>query len=161
MLVTTMRSNDAFRGLPHDVFFFTMLQEFVARAVGVDVGEYVHCVGSLHVYDSDQERVAAYLNEGCQPTTQPMPSMPPGDQRSALATVLDLERRIRTEANFDPPDDVLDDYWMDLIRLLLAYRASRAENAAELKRHLDSLSSARYRPYVEDKGYSQGASTLA
>jgi len=29
-LLTNMRSNDAFIGLPHDIFAFTMLQEIMA-----------------------------------------------------------------------------------------------------------------------------------
>lgn len=34
-MLTTMRSNDAYIGLPHDVFCFTMLQEVLARTLGV------------------------------------------------------------------------------------------------------------------------------
>ncbi len=37
-MVTTMRSNDAYLGLPHDVFCFTMLQEIIARSLGLDIG---------------------------------------------------------------------------------------------------------------------------
>src|ERR1700690_496760 len=36
-MITYMRSNDAFWGLPHDVFAFTMLQEYVARTIGVEL----------------------------------------------------------------------------------------------------------------------------
>jgi thymidylate synthase len=34
-MFTNMRSNDAFLGLPHDVFAFTMLQEIVARTLNL------------------------------------------------------------------------------------------------------------------------------
>lgn len=37
-----MRSNDAYLGFPHDVFFFTMIQELVARSLGIRVGDYHH-----------------------------------------------------------------------------------------------------------------------
>jgi thymidylate synthase len=37
-MVTTMRSNDAYLGLPHDVFCFTMLQEIIARSLGREIG---------------------------------------------------------------------------------------------------------------------------
>ena len=40
-MVTHMRSNDAFRGLPHDIFAFTMLQEILARSLSVDLGTVV------------------------------------------------------------------------------------------------------------------------
>src|SRR5262245_55123087 len=36
--VTYMRSNDAFLGLPHDIFAFTMLQEILARSLSVELG---------------------------------------------------------------------------------------------------------------------------
>ena len=45
----TLRSNDAYWGLPHDVFCFTMLQEMMARRLGVEIGEYYQYVGSMHV----------------------------------------------------------------------------------------------------------------
>src|SRR5216684_3838299 len=53
-MLTHMRSNDAFLGLPHDVFAFTFLQEIIARSVGVELGLYKHAVGSLHLYDKHQ-----------------------------------------------------------------------------------------------------------
>ena len=59
-----MRSNDAFKGLPHDVFCFTMLQEIFARTLGVHVGVYKHAVGSLHLYDKDRQKANQYLKEG-------------------------------------------------------------------------------------------------
>ena len=49
-LFVCMRSNDAFMGLPHDVFAFTMLQELVARLIGCELGHYHHFVSSLHLY---------------------------------------------------------------------------------------------------------------
>lgn len=36
-LLTSMRSNDAYIGLPHDVFAFTMLQEIIANTIGVEL----------------------------------------------------------------------------------------------------------------------------
>jgi thymidylate synthase len=46
-----MRSNDLIYGWCNDVPFFTILQEMVAAKLGVDVGTYTHCSGSLHVYE--------------------------------------------------------------------------------------------------------------
>jgi thymidylate synthase len=40
-LFVCMRSNDAFMGLPHDVFAFTMLQELVARLIGCELGNII------------------------------------------------------------------------------------------------------------------------
>jgi thymidylate synthase len=44
-MFTSMRSNDAFLGLPHDIFSFTMLQEILARDLSVGLGSYKHAVG--------------------------------------------------------------------------------------------------------------------
>lgn len=48
---TVMRSNDAWWGLPYDVFQFTQLQLTIARALGVMPGRYTHTTWSLHIYD--------------------------------------------------------------------------------------------------------------
>lgn len=39
--LTSMRSNDAFLGLPHDIFAFTMLQEIIAQSIGAKLGTYI------------------------------------------------------------------------------------------------------------------------
>lgn len=57
VMLTHMRSNDAWRGLAYDVFVFTQLQQAVAAALGLKVGTYHHHVGSFHIYDSDLEAI--------------------------------------------------------------------------------------------------------
>ena len=52
-LITTMRSNDIWLGLPYDVFNFTCMQIQMAMELGVEVGVYCHNVGSLHMYEQD------------------------------------------------------------------------------------------------------------
>lgn len=65
-MFVSMRSNDAYLGLPHDIFAFTMLQELIARSVGMEIGEYKHCAGSLHLYEEHFESAFNFLNEGWQ-----------------------------------------------------------------------------------------------
>lgn len=48
-----MRSNDLFRGLPHNVVQFTSLQEVFAGWLGLEVGTYHHYSDSLHLYEKD------------------------------------------------------------------------------------------------------------
>lgn len=52
-LTTYMRSNDIWKGFPYDVFAFTALQIKMAFELGVEIGEYHHIAGSLHLYESD------------------------------------------------------------------------------------------------------------
>ncbi len=89
------RSNDAFLGLSHDIFSFTMLQEIVARTLSVEVGTYKHAVGSLHLNDRNRRAARRYLEEGWQSTTICMPPMPPGDPWNSIGKVLRAEREIR------------------------------------------------------------------
>jgi len=88
---TNMRSNDAFLGLPHDVFAFTMLQELLARTVGSEVGKYCHSVGSLHLYDEHRSQARAYLDEGYQSHVE-MPAMPTGDPWKCAAKMGDVRK---------------------------------------------------------------------
>lgn len=94
-LVVFMRSNDVYIGFPHDVFCFTMIQELVARWAGVDLGEYTHFAGSLHLYDSDADAAQRFLEEGFFEKTE-MPPMAPGDPSAALDEVLSFEALTRS-----------------------------------------------------------------
>lgn len=58
-LIVTMRSNDVWLGMPYDIWCFTRLQLMIAGCLDVDVGQYIHQVGSLHVYDKNVERLEA------------------------------------------------------------------------------------------------------
>lgn len=133
-LLVNMRSNDVFKGLPHDVFSFTMLQEIIARSVNLDVGTYKHCVGSLHLYTnddeeeakrgnttSDRDKVLSYLNEGYF-TTTPMPPMPAGDPWAAIECLRKFEESARVNGNILAHDICGSDYWNDLCRLLAFFR---------------------------------------
>jgi thymidylate synthase len=67
-MLTTMRSNDAYIGLPHDIFCFTMLQEVLVRTLGVGLGPYSHFVGSLHLYDENREETQQCIStKACRP----------------------------------------------------------------------------------------------
>lgn len=52
---THMRSNDIWMGAPYDMFSFCFLHMLMAMEMGVDIGEYHHYAGSLHLYKRDYE----------------------------------------------------------------------------------------------------------
>lgn len=129
---THMRSNDAFFGLPHDIFTFTMLQEIAARELGVGLGKYTHSVASLHLYHDSaatEDRTAnnstsgaeAYYREGLHDFS-PMPEMPLGNPWKSIEQVKVAEREIRT-GNIDylAPEN-LDPYWRDFIELFRIHK---------------------------------------
>jgi thymidylate synthase len=131
-----MRSNDAFMGLPHDIFAFTMLQELIARSLGVEVGQYRHAVGSLHLYTPNTQAVHDYLAEGFQESVS-MPPMPTGDPWPAVKRLLKAESAVRRGKQ--PVFDNLDPYWADLVRLLQVFRYSRDRARPEERDLLDDI----------------------
>ena len=148
-LVTNMRSNDIILGLTHDVFCFTMLQEILARQLGFGLGSYSHIVGSLHLYDKNLNAAQNYLKEGWQPTTNPMPPMPPGDPWPALNELKLLEANIRTSMPFEELHETnLDPYWADIAKLFAIFRSHKEGQPAEAKRIIGTLSSEYYAPFV-------------
>jgi len=127
-LQVSMRSNDAYKGLPHDVFAFTMLQEIIARELNIELGEYYHSVGSLHLYSGDKAKVKEYLNEGFQPTTLPMPPMPLGSPWKSIDFLLGVEARSRVDEPVDISDVQIDQYWLDLAKLIQIHSLFLAKN---------------------------------
>ena len=149
-MLTHMRSNDAFIGLPHDVFCFTMLQEIVASDLSVEVGTYRHMVGSLHIYESEVDAARRFLNEGWQSSHERMPSMPAGDPWPAISTLLDAERQIRTEGTFDDAKlDGVGAYWADLVGLLRVFRCRRDNNLEGIRAARGRMSSRLYFPFID------------
>jgi thymidylate synthase len=120
-MLTHMRSNDAFVGLPHDVFAFTMLQELVARSLNVRLGSYRHAVGSMHLYDKHLEQVESYLHEGWHEKVA-MPPMPKEDPWPSVRALLQAEGELREGRSVDVATLQLPAYWRDLVRLLQIYQ---------------------------------------
>ncbi len=56
-LITTMRSNDIYLGLPYDVFNFTCMQIQMAMELGLEIGTYYHNAGSFHMYLRDKDKL--------------------------------------------------------------------------------------------------------
>lgn len=56
-----MRSNDIFRGTPHNIIQFTCLQEVMAGWLGLEVGSFVLVADSLHMYEHDSKEF--YISE--------------------------------------------------------------------------------------------------
>lgn len=145
-LVANMRSNDAYFGLPHDVFCFTMLQEMVARILGVELGRYWHSAASMHLYDKDRAAARRYLGEGYQRHLE-MPPMPEGDPRPAIRRLFDAERLIRARRRVEAGSLGLPPYWADLVRLLQIHFAQG--DGARLDALRAELVHPGYRTFVE------------
>lgn len=151
--IVTMRSNDAYRGLPGDVFAFTFIQELVARSLHMDVGIYRHFVGSLHLYQEDLPQAKHYLGEGFQSQNIYMPEMPDGDPWESVRWLLRVERAIRC-GDPEPSEFGIDGYWLDLRRLLLAKFLSDTQNLRDLALVRSQMSSTAYDAYIRGRQQS-------
>jgi thymidylate synthase len=149
-LIVYMRSNDVFIGLPHDAFCFSMIQELVARSVGVDVGQYVHVVGSLHLYDSNTEDARRFLDEGYFDLKE-MPPMPALDPMGDVAEILAFEAQLRSGS--DPLSVALpsSQYWADLARLLVAFELDRGGRRDEIASVMRQMCTDVYNIHVDDR----------
>ena len=148
-MIVSMRSNDAFWGLPHDVFSFTMLQEIMARMLEIELGEYSHFAGSLHVYDRHAAEVERFLAEGVQGTVEAaMLPMPPANPWPSIRVFRRAEAAIRTGLPLEEEVNTLDSYWQDLVRLLMVFRHSKNNEFKAISRIKDEMVDRVYREYI-------------
>ncbi|MQA87245.1 MAG: thymidylate synthase [Streptosporangiales bacterium] len=124
--IAYMRGNDAVVGLLCDVFSFTLLQEFTAVQLGVDLGRYGHHVGSMHINDVDAKKaaaIAAAAHGGRE--LFPVTAMPP-TRWADLKIVEHHEGALRrNEERLDPGDLSrlgLAPYWQQVVLLMEVYR---------------------------------------
>ena len=132
LMHTHMRSNDAFFGLPHDIFTFTMLQEMAARELGFGLGRYTHSVSSLHLYhdcaategspeNKTTSGAKSYYAEGLCDFV-PMPEMPLGSPWKSIEQVKIAENEIRVgNIDYHIPAN-LDLYWRDIVELFRIHK---------------------------------------
>jgi len=150
-VVVYMRSNDVIRGFVHDVFAFTMIQELVARGVGVEVGRYIHMVGSMHLYDADRAAAEAYLIEGWHEPGAVMLAMPQGTPFEDIDQFLAREESIRLGSpSALKVRELGDGFWDDLVRVLLVHNAL-ASNSQGIEEIRSSLANGSYQIYLSDR----------
>jgi thymidylate synthase len=58
-----MRSNDLLWGTPYDVNGFCFIQEMLASWLGVELGNYIHQAGSMHLYEERVSQLTCLLED--------------------------------------------------------------------------------------------------
>jgi len=149
LMIVYMRSNDAFKGLPSDIFAFTMIQEMLARALEVEVGSYKHFVGSLHLYEEHFQAAEGFLSEAVQ-KTHIMPLMPREDPFPSINIVVKAEKAIR-EGGPIPRSPYLSAYWKDIIRLLQIHSAAKDGKEGRVRYLREQMHSNQFAPYIEKR----------
>lgn len=145
-----MRSNNAFRLLPVNLFEFGLLAELVAAGSGSRLGSLRSNAASMHVYDDEgtKWRSAAEFDTSSAERI-PMPPMPTEmalDQAYLLAR---KEAQLRHElyllareddSALEARADGLNPWWADLYRLLLSHalvKVDRYKTATSIVQRLD------------------------
>ncbi|MFJ5222342.1 thymidylate synthase [Streptomyces sp. NPDC088400] len=128
-MVCNMRANDLDCGLLSDVFSFTMIQEYAAVQLDLELGHYTHTVGSAHVNDRNAERVRRVLTEAelrRAPQQFPFPAMSAGTGPATISRLMEHEQLLRTNTVKYSADEIahldVDAYWQQAVLLFEAYR---------------------------------------
>ncbi len=138
--IVTMRSNDIVWGTPYDVFSFTMMQEIMARQLGIGLGTYTHFVGSFHLYDRHVKLAHKILNESSY-NTYPMSEMPSQPWQS-IRELLEIEEHLRIcglDKSAIEKQNTLHPYWRDFVHILQGHTAWRANDEQYLAHVLGIL----------------------
>ncbi|HKE99261.1 MAG TPA: thymidylate synthase [Actinomycetes bacterium] len=132
---TLMRSSNAARVLPYDLFLFTLLAEVVACMVGASSFTYHQFAISMHVYAKDLPAARAIVTEPPPARRRPMPPMPSASVAGDVRTFLEIEREFR--ASHLLADSVwladqqlriqasLPGFWQDFAQVLLVQAVRR------------------------------------
>ncbi|OTA17660.1 thymidylate synthase [Xenorhabdus vietnamensis] len=153
-MFTMMRSNDAFIGLPHDIFVFTMIQELIAGEINCELGNYYHYVVSLHLYETDIMRARDFIDEGFMLTDSVMDEMPKGSFFRDKNIILDFEYKIRNGFPINLENINLDVYWIDILKLILFFTQTKSNKISDLKNaHYTkkSISNIKYKTLIDKR----------
>ncbi len=122
--IVNMRSNDIIWGTCYDVFSFTMMQEIMARQLGIEVGPYSHFAGSMHIYDKHLELAEKIISETYYPVMEMLPM--PTDPWRYIRILLQIEQDLRESG--DTEVLIGSEYWNELAKVLYAHSAWRQGN---------------------------------
>ncbi|MCU4759618.1 thymidylate synthase [Bacillus cereus] len=125
-LIVHMRSNDIYLGLPYDVFNFTMIQEYCANLLDIELGTYTHMVNSIHVYENQYEKIHTIASNSPSKEIE-MKRMPKRDLEKQMSHLLIAENLIRNGTDID--NFKLNEYFSFFLDILIEFQQKRFLNS--------------------------------
>jgi thymidylate synthase len=139
-LITYMRSQNALRLMPVNVFIFSLIQEYISLASNYELGRYKHYCGSLHYHTKDSDEVNDILSSE-KNSPGMMPPMTSEEPQTDLIRVLEFEEHVRSRAmQTSETNDIFDmeqlletansfgGFWSLCAKMILFWSAFQLEN---------------------------------